>query len=205
MGGANRVRSSRWQRRGAWLQAGICAVMVGLAAIAILLLRVPATTAASGSSAKPYCGITWGSRPKEAGPFVQGPVAGVRAGQHECYDRLVIDLNSTAPGYAVTYVREVIQDGSGKVVPLRGGAKLQISVRAPAYGVDTSRATFPAGRSELVHVSGFRTLRQVAGAGSFEGYTAIGLGVRERLPFRVFTLAGPGSGSRLVIDVAHRW
>jgi hypothetical protein len=38
-----------------------------------------------------------------------------------------------------------------------------------------------------------------------EGQTEIGLGVRARLPFRVFPLAGPGDGSRLVIDVAHRW
>jgi hypothetical protein len=29
--------------------------------------------------------------------------------------------------------------------------------------------------------------------------------VRARLPFRVFTLAGQGEGSRLVIDVAHQW
>jgi hypothetical protein len=35
--------------------------------------------------------------------------------------------------------------------------------------------------------------------------TKLGLGVRARLPFRVFTLAGPGSGTRLVIDVAHQW
>ncbi|ADG76293.1 hypothetical protein Cfla_3416 [Cellulomonas flavigena DSM 20109] len=32
-----------------------------------------------------------------------------------------------------------------------------------------------------------------------------GLGVRARLPFRAFVLAGPGSGSRLVVDVAHQW
>jgi hypothetical protein len=54
-------------------------------------------------------------------------------------------------------------------------------------------------------VSGYRTFRQVAYAGSFEGQTTIGVGVRARLPFRVFTLAGPGSNSRLVIDVAHHW
>jgi hypothetical protein len=29
--------------------------------------------------------------------------------------------------------------------------------------------------------------------------------VRARLPFRVLTLDGPGAGTRLVIDVAHRW
>jgi hypothetical protein len=43
------------------------------------------------------------------------------------------------------------------------------------------------------------------GAGSFEGLTTIGLGVRAKLPFRVFTLNGPDGHSRLVIDVAHRW
>ena len=31
------------------------------------------------------------------------------------------------------------------------------------------------------------------------------LAVRAHLPFRVFTLAGPGDNNRLVIDVAHKW
>ena len=54
-------------------------------------------------------------------------------------------------------------------------------------------------------MTGYQTFRQVAYAGSFEGYTSIGLGVRAWLPSRVFTLDGPGSGSRLVVDVAHFW
>ena len=37
------------------------------------------------------------------------------------------------------------------------------------------------------------------------GQTTLGLGVRARLPFRAFVLAGPGDGSRLVVDVAHLW
>jgi hypothetical protein len=45
----------------------------------------------------------------------------------------------------------------------------------------------------------------VAFVSDFEGQTTFGLGVRARLPFRVLRLAGPGSGQRLVIDVAHRW
>lgn len=55
---------------------------------------------------------------------------------------------------------------------------------------------------------GFRTFRQVAWAGSFEGLTTVGLGVRARLPFRVFALSGipgPAQGARVVIDVVHRW
>ena len=30
-------------------------------------------------------------------------------------------------------------------------------------------------------------------------------GVRARLPFRAFVLPGPGTGSRLVVDVGHQW
>jgi len=63
----------------------------------------------------------------------------------------------------------------------------------------------PANRRELARVSGYRTFRQVAWAGSFEGSTTLGLGVRARLPFRVLQLPGPGTGSRVVIDVAHTW
>ena len=55
-------------------------------------------------------------------------------------------------------------------------------------------------------VSGFTTFRQVVWAGSFEGQSTVGLGVRARLPFRVFTPNDTATRtSRLVIDVAHRW
>ena len=178
-----------------WLAAAAAAVALGTAAWV-----APASAATS-----PYCGIRWGSLTKTAGTHSQAPITNVRAGRHTCYDRLVIDLNGRAPGYRVSYVTQVGQEGSGAVVPLRGGAKLQIVALAPAYDA-SGRSTYrPANPSELVNVTGFSTFRQVAWAGSFEGQSTVGLGVRARLPFRVFTLAGPGSGSRLVIDVAHRW
>jgi hypothetical protein len=41
--------------------------------------------------------------------------------------------------------------------------------------------------------------------GYVEAQTTFGVGVRSRLPYRVFVLEGPGVGSRLVVDVAHRW
>jgi hypothetical protein len=84
-------------------------------------------------------------------------------------------------------------DGSGNVVPVAGGAILSVVVRAPAYQVIRTP------------VAGYRTFRDVAWAGSFEGQTTFGLGVRARLPFRVFQLDGPGNGTRVVVDVAHRW
>ncbi len=55
-----------------------------------------------------------------------------------------------------------------------------------------------------MNVAGYPTFRQVAWAGSFEGQTTLGLGVRARLPFRVFTIQD-ATTSRLVIDVANHW
>lgn len=95
---------------------------------------------------------------------------------------------------------------AGEVLPLRGGAFLSVLVRAPVNPTDS----FFVSPGNLVDVSSYRTFRQVGWGGSFEGpadisYTKIALGVRARLPFRTFVLPGPGSGSRLVVDVAHRW
>jgi hypothetical protein len=161
---------------------------------------------AEASAASPYCGIYWGSLAKHANPTKVAPMTNVRAGRHTCYDRLVIDVRANgANGFAVKYVSQVLSDPRGNVVALRGGARLQIVVKAPANDLQGRLTYQPANRNELVNVAGFQTFREVAWAGSFEGQSNIGLGVRARLPFRVFVLAGPGSGSRIVIDVAHRW
>jgi hypothetical protein len=173
--------------------------MVGLLVLAVGLLTAPAASAAA------YCGIYWGSLPERASATETASLINVRAGRHPCFDRLVLDFAGDVDGYSVRYVPTVTMDGSGLPVPLRGGADLEIVAIAPAYD-SNGRATYrPANPTELVSVAGWRTFRQAAWAGSFEGQTTIGLGVRARLPFRVFALDGPGSGSRLVVDVAHRW
>jgi hypothetical protein len=161
--------------------------------------------------AAPYCGITWGSQPKAQAARDTDMVNDVRAGRHTCFDRLVVDLGGQDIGfgsYDVRYVPVVREDGSGSAVPVRGDADLQIVLRAPAYD-QAGRPTFvPADGREVVDVTGYATFRQVAWAGSFEGYTTLALGVRARLPFRVFALNGtPQSddGPTLVVDVAHRW
>ena len=177
----------------------IITVLGGLLVVVLSLLAAPTASAA------PYCGIRWGSLPERASSTETAPLVDVRAGQHACFDRLVLDFAGDADGYSVRYVSTVTMDGSGQAVPLRGGADLEVVAIAPAYDHDGDLTYRPDNRRELVSVSGWRTFRQVAWAGTFEGQTTIGLGVRARLPFRVFTLDGPGDGSRLVIDVAHRW
>ena len=179
-----------------WLAAMAAAVALGTAA----------WVAPAAAADAPYCGITWGSLPKQASAPGGGQLTNVRAGQHACFDRLVLDVSRGRVGsYWVNYVSEVRMDGSGFLVPLRGGAKLQVTASVPDHDAYYRPTYRPADRAELVDVTGYRTFRQVAWAGSFEATTTVGLGVRARLPFRVFVLAGPGTGSRLVVDVAHRW
>lgn len=165
---------------------------------------VPAAAASTTASAAPYCGITWGSLEKSRPTLVQGPMTNVRSGRHACFDRLVVDLKGSAPGYTVRYVGTFTGQASGLPIALRGGAKIAVTVNAPAYTQTGTASYTPANRNEVVDVTGYSTFRQVRWDSSFEGYTSMGLGVRARLPFRVFTLQDTGA-SRLVIDVAHRW
>jgi hypothetical protein len=183
-------------------------VLAVTSVLAVLVLTVPAQAAAA-----PYCGITWGSLPKQGattGPVPGAMLSNVRAGRQGCYDRLVLDIRDTTEvgSWRVEYVGRVTEDPSGRAVPLRGGALLQVVVGASDHTDPGTPSYTPANRRELVDVAGFSTFRQVAWAGSFEGVTSVGLGVRARLPFRVLTLSGPpgsGSGIRVVIDVARRW
>ena len=94
------------------------------------------------------------------------------------------------PGYHVDYVTALTADGSGDPVPVEGGAILRVIARSPAYDNHGS-ATVDPEVVDATDVSSHPTFRDVAWAGSFEGQTTLGLGVRARLPFRVFTLDGP--------------
>ncbi|TRW45508.1 AMIN-like domain-containing (lipo)protein [Georgenia yuyongxinii] len=177
-----------------------------LALVFALALVGPATSASA--HARPYCGIYWGSLAKHAGS-VSGSeyLTNIRAGQHPCYDRLVLDVRGgRVSGYDVRYA-SVFTEGEGAFIPLRGAADLRITAFVHADD-GMGHATYdPANATEAVNVTGFRTFKQVAWGNSFEGQSTVGLGVRARLPFRVFVLdGGPGhTTSRLVIDVAHRW
>lgn len=173
--------------------------------VAVLMAAGLGLVAPGPAAAAPYCGLAWGSLAKAKPGMSQANVVNIRTGQHYCFDRLVIDLNGKAAGYSVRYVPQVVQDGSGLPVSLRGQAFIQVTANAPAYNSNGKATYNPANKSELSNVAGYQTFRQVAWAGSFEGYSSLGIGVRARLPFRIFMLDGPGSGSRLVIDVAHFW
>ena len=186
------------------------AVGAGLAGALLAAGVLPAAAGAAASG--PYCGLTWGSVSKSTPAMSQAPLTGARVGRHECFDRLVVDLaGEPAPGYNVRYIDPPFRaEGSGAPSLVAGGALIQITVHAPAYDAH-GNSTVPWSGTALVvrpdqfQAAGYRTFKDLVWGGSFEGYSSFGLGVRARLPFRVFQLDGPGSGTRLVIDVAHQW
>jgi len=178
--------------------------------VAVLALVLPALLIPATAHAAPYCGVRWGSLPKSSTAAVNpasvpGDLIAIRSGRHTCYDRLVFDVDGSTQGYHVRYVDQVRMDGSGAVVPTAGGARLQVVVGAPSYDEQGMETFAPPAGQRMIDVSGYRTFREVTWAGSSEGQSSAGLGVRARLPFRVSTIAGPGSTSRVVVDVAHRW
>lgn len=196
----------RWTGGLAALVSATAMGALALGAPAAVAGRVSAGSVSAGAATteSPYCGLVWGSTAREAAATSTSPLTGVRAGQHACFDRLVLDFRGHTDGFRVQYVSAVREDGSGRIVPLRGDAALQVIAQGAAY--DDAGATYvPADRANVVDVAGWRTFRQVAWAGSFEGQSTVGLGVRARLPFRSFVVSGPDGGSRLVVDVAHRW
>ncbi|TDW81788.1 hypothetical protein EV137_7798 [Kribbella pratensis] len=182
--------------------------VLAIAAVPAGAVAVPAFAGPSKASAvttAAACATGWGSLPEASTFQGLGHLTDVRTGQHACFDRIVFDIDGKPSWFRVEYVKDIFTVGEGKLVPVRGGAKLAIVLLAQSYD-ETNHYTYnPANYDELTDVAGYRTFRQVVSAGSFEGETTIGLGVRARLPFRVFTLTGPGTTSRVVVDVAHSW
>jgi hypothetical protein len=176
------------------------ALLAGIALLASISVLVTGSAASADT-----CAVTWGSLAEDSATMTTAPLTNVRAGHHACFDRLVFDISGTGAGYHAEYVPVVYSEGAGDPLPVRGDADLQFTVRAPAYN-DQGQATYtPATPKQVVNVTGFPTIKQVRWGGSFEGQTTFAVGIRARLPFRVMTLAGPGGGSRVVLDVAHHW
>ncbi|MFI5706737.1 hypothetical protein [Kribbella sp. NPDC051620] len=177
-----------------------------LTAVPVGAVAVPAQAAPTASAAVATgCPRGWGSLPEASTFQGSGQLTNVRTGRHTCFDRIVFDVSGKPSWFRVHYVKEIGTIGEGKPIPMRGGAKLEIVLLATSYDDDGHSTYNPANYHELTNVRGYRTFRQVVDAGSFEGVTAIGVGVRARLPFRVFTITGTGNTSRIVVDVAHRW
>lgn len=156
---------------------------------------------------RPGCPTDWSADQRAIAGTVTQPLAGVRAGQHDCHDRLVVDLVGVGVGYEYKYVDRLVAPDSGEELDLRGDATLQITINAPLIDPVTGVARYtPADPRELLPLEDedWESIKQVALVGSADGATVIGVGLRERVPFFVETLVNEdGSGSRIYVDVLH--
>jgi len=122
----------------------------------------------------------------------------VRTGRHAAFDRTVFDFVGGTPGFRVAY-GTLVAGGTGKAISLSGPADLVI-VFNPAYAHDLNTGAVLYPMSTVLN-PGLPTLRQIKFGEDFEGYVSAGLGLADRVGFRVFPLRSP---DRVVVDVAHQ-
>lgn len=121
-------------------------------------------------------------------PTPQARLVNVRFARHTTFDRLVFDFRCDVPDVQARFVRVVREDASGRRLFVPGRAFLLLRFE-PARARNLSRSVRYT--PELRNVRGFRV------AGDFEGVVHVAVGLRSRLPVRVFTLPG----NRVVLDV----
>ncbi|GAA3841279.1 hypothetical protein GCM10022226_74670 [Sphaerisporangium flaviroseum] len=124
-------------------------------------------------------------------------VKGARFAGHKGFDRVVIDLQGDRTGYKVDWVKQLVQDGSGDPIDIKGGAYLQVVLTPATAHTEDGKPTW--GRTPVLEPD-LTNVRNVVQAGDFEGVVTIAIVLRHRAGFRVIDQSNP---SRLVIDVAH--
>lgn len=151
----------------------------------------------------------WGTSTKAAGPEapIQAEIYSVRTGRHDdqCYDQITFDINGYGPvSYVARYVRVVGADASDQPVPVKGGAALQVTIRAPDFassGHQPWRKPWLVG--QVLFESGqWHSLRQIKFAGSFEAHTTFAVGVRAKQPFEVSTWQD-GTTLHVIVKIAQ--
>jgi hypothetical protein len=168
----------------------------------ILIAALIGLVSACGTT--PVASTTPSSSPStQASGFVQSDFSGgtvassavttVRIGQHDGYDRFVIEFAGGVPHYTVTRQTTAMfmRSPRGDMMPLDGTAGVLIVVK----GV----ANWTSYIGPMGFKPGYQCVREVAMTENFEGVQQWAIGVAGTPALRVFTLDSPG---RLVVDVA---
>jgi hypothetical protein len=177
--------------------------VVALTAVATTALALVATAAWANTTAGANTVAAELPAPTNTAPIVgtgtgAATLVNVRTGRHPAYDRTVFDFVGGTPGYRVEY-GTLVSGGTGDPIPLTGPADLVIVFNpAFAHDINTGQTTYPI---STVLNPALPTLRQIKFGEDFEGYVSAGLGLADRVGFRVFQLHNP---DRVVVDVAHQ-
>lgn len=162
-----------------------------LAVVALATPLLVATGAAAGTADLPAPTRTAPVVGTATAPPDRPVLTGVRHGRHDRYDRVVFDFAGGTPAYRVEYA-PLVGVGTGDPIPMTGPADLRVTFAGvPSTTVNMRTAINP----------GYPTLKQVRFGGAFEGHILAGLGLADRVGFRVLRLSNP---PRIAVDVAHQ-
>lgn len=134
--------------------------------------------------------------------------ADIRTGIHECYERIVIELQlgvapteAGMPGWLVRYAEGPVTLGQSddQFVELEGEADLLITMNAwmSTFDVDGNAVGYSGPRD--IRPTNTRAILQLQLVDDFEGQHTWAVGLDQRRDFRVFMLTAP---DRLVVDIA---
>ena len=153
-----------------------------------------ATAAASPSPAAPSAALAFTCADSAGGSVTDSTVVDVSVGQHEGYDRFVIEFGGGVPSYEVARLQSAtVESGGGRggKVTLEGNTAVTITMHS------VNNWTSYSGPTEF-HPQ-YRFLRQALQVQNYEGYQTWALGIQGTACLRILTLAAP---SRLVVDIA---
>ena len=158
----------------------------------------PPTTTPAPTTAP--AGPAWPTSPRTTNG-TGGLLVAIRAARHQQFDRVVFQFTQGLPPTTVTYVPYLLEDPRGGLLPLRGGAFLQVTFQ---HASTLDQRTVPPRQTYTgprLLTPNLPSLVQLRLAGDFEAVLSFGLGLNHRAGFRVLTLRDPW---RVVVDVSHR-
>lgn len=186
-----------------------------------------------GSASPAQAGVTtisatgWSKAAKHAGPAYapEGQVlvnvrgVGINIVKGPDFDRLVFvtkrpkaDGKAGAIGFHAQYVAEVLAQGSGEPLTLKGKYKLEVNLGVPAHDenyVPTYPGTYDqplvtvAKDGKIVPVTAGKRIKHTVWGATYEGITQVGLGLNKKCPFRVLVLRASKQEVRVAVDVKH--
>lgn len=125
-------------------------------------------------------------------------LVGVRASGHRSFDRVIFRFDGGLPRQvSVRYVPALIQDASGRRIPMPGRAILRVMLSPAVAHDERGRPTAPASLSLPL-----RNVMRISRAGDFEAVVSYGIGLAQRRSFHVSRLHDP---SRVVLTVNNRY
>ncbi len=98
------------------------------------------------------------------------------AGQHP-FNRMSFTFTTAFPSYRFEFANQLVSDGSGKVIPLRGQSVLKIVFnQAQSHTADGTQSTIT---SQPARYIGYQRMADFAQAGDFEGVLSYGIGITQ--------------------------